>query len=168
MKTWLDYEERFKRLSPRLEHSRIDAQTGAAGEHWRVVGLTNDKEALHEFDTLCTIAGRKATDVLKGNGSYSEILDHEDPKIRWYRLLKIHSTSYDHGLSGYQTEDDGSKGWIHAGTISNIGEGSANLCLWLEAHCPITQSWYKTLYEDYGKEIIVGIILIIISAIFAV
>ena len=49
-----------------------------------------------------------------------------------------------------------------------VESARAALCLWLEAHFPITQSWYKTLYEDYGKEIIIGIILIVISAIFAV
>ncbi len=156
------------KLAQRLQHSRIDDQTGAAGEHWRIAGLTNDDEAHHEFDTLCIIVGRKITDVLKESDSFSEVLNHKDPKIRWYRLLKNHSTSYDRGVSGYQTEDDGSKGWVHTGTISNLGEGSANLCLWLEAHYPITQPWYKTLYEDYGKEIVVGAILIIISAIFAV
>ncbi|MBQ0799419.1 MAG: hypothetical protein KBT63_09035 [Porticoccaceae bacterium] len=168
LETWLDYEERFKELASRLQHSRIDDQTGAAGEFWGVSGLTNDKEALHEFDTLCTIVGRKITDVLTESDSFSEILNHKDPKIRWYRLLKNHSTSYYRSVPGYQTEDDGSKGWIYAGTISNIGKGSANLCLWLEAHFPITQPWYRTLYGDYGKEIVIGVILIIISAIFAV
>ena len=166
LKTWLDYEERFRNLAPRLQHSRIDDQTGAAGEHWRIAGLTNDKEALHEFDTLCTIAGRKATEALKENSSFSDSLDHKDPRIRWYRLLKTHSTSYERGPSGYETNEDGSKQWSHVGTISNIGEGSANLCFWLEAHFPITQPWYKTLYEDYGKGIIVGVILIVVSSIF--
>jgi hypothetical protein len=111
--------------------------------------------------------GRKATETLVGSNDYSEILDHKDPKVRWFRLLKKHSTSYQRGNSGYQTGNNEDKEWIHTGTISNIGYGSANLCLWLEAHFPITQPWYKTLYEDYGKEIIIGIILIIISAIFA-
>lgn len=166
MKTWLDYEERFKKLAPSLQHSRIDDQTGAAGEYWRIAGFSGNEEVIHEFETLSAIVGRAASEVLKGNNQYSEIMEHKDPKIRWYRLLKNHSKSYSAGLSGYQTEEDGSKGWIHAGTISNIGNGSANLCLWMEAHFPITKPWYLRLYDDYGREIIIGIILIIISAIF--
>lgn len=167
MKTWLDYEERFKEIAPKLQDSHIDEQTGAAGEHWRVAGLTNNREALHEFETLCTIVGKKATEVLKEDISFAKILEHPEPKIRWYRLLKTHSTSYEPGTPGYQIEEDGSKGRLHHGTISNIGKGSANLCLWLEAHFPITQPWYVTLYEDFGKEIIIGVILILITAVIA-
>jgi hypothetical protein len=85
--------------------------------------MTSDKEALHEFDTLCTIVGRKASGVLDKASSYSEILDHKDPKIRWYRLLKHHSASYLPGTSGYETGEDGRKDWLHTGTISTVGEG---------------------------------------------
>lgn len=165
MKNWLDFEKRFKELAPDLKNSRIDDQTGAAGEYWRVAGISANRESIQEFETLCMITGRELTNALKDKEQYSKIIDHEDPKIRWYRLLKMHSQSYHRDISGYQTEEDGSKGWIHGGSISNIGNGSANLCLWLEAKHPITMPWHERLYEDYGREIVIGIILIIISAI---
>ena len=167
MDTWINFESRFKELAPRLQSSRIDDQTGAVGEYWRLSGVNNDREAEQEFQTLCSIAGNHITEVLGGIEAYSIILDNEDPKIRWYRLLKEKSPSYSRGPSGYQIEDDGSKGWIHGGTISHICEGSANLALWLHANHPITQHWAKTFYQDYGKEIIVGAVLIIISSIVA-
>ncbi len=168
MDNWLNFESRFKELAPRVQYSRIDDQTGAAGEYWRIAGGNNDQEAELEFETLCSLAGNHITEVLGGIEAYDAMLNHEDPKIRWYRLLKQKTTSYSRSSSGYQIEDDGSKGWIHGGTISRIGEGSANLALWLHANHPIKQYWVKTLYQDYGKEIVVGVVLIIASAVFAV
>lgn len=162
MDTWINFESRFKELAPRLQYLRIDDQTGAAGEYWRLSGVNNDREAEQEFQTLCSIAGNHITEVLGGIEAYSIILDNEDPKIRWYRLLKEKSPSYSRDPSDYQIEDDGSKGWIGGGSISRIGEGSANLALWLHANHPITQHWAKTLYQDYGKQIIVSVVVIII------
>ena len=36
--TWDELAARFSQLEPALQFSRIDGQTGAAGEHWRIAG----------------------------------------------------------------------------------------------------------------------------------
>ena len=77
MDTWINFESRFKELAPRLQSSRIDDQTGAVGEYWRLSGVNNDREAEQEFQTLCSIAGNHITEVLGGIEAYSIILDNE-------------------------------------------------------------------------------------------
>ena len=37
MKTWLEFEERFRVIAAPLQYLRIDFQWGAAGEYWRLI-----------------------------------------------------------------------------------------------------------------------------------
>lgn len=163
MKTWLDFESRFRELSPALQQARIDNQTGAVGEYWRIAGISPNKEAVRQFELLCNLSGQQITEL---HACSAEILNHEDPKIRWYRLLKNTSASYERGISGYQSDEEGnSLEWIHGGTISNICESSANLCLQLHSTHPIKQKWHEIVYQDYGKQIVIGIILLLIGGV---
>lgn len=165
LKNWQDYEKRFKELAGRLGHSRIEFSNHKGKEHWKVVGLTNDQEALDEFKIMCASAGKKASDVLSDGEGYSEILNHGDPKIRWYRLLKESSVSKKPGIPAYTKDKDGNKNWIGHGVIENIGHGSANLCLWLHENAPIERPWYQTLYEHHAMGIVAAIIATIIGAV---
>ncbi len=67
MKTWLDFESRFRELSPSLQRARIDEQTGAAGEIQSIVilpfeNITGDEQydnlvaGMHSL--LCSDIGR--------------------------------------------------------------------------------------------------------------
>lgn len=163
----MEFEARFKDLAPKLEFSRIDDQTGAAGEYWRIAGANQNREAIQEFEILCELAGQHLTKVVFGLEEFEQFISHSDPKIRWYRFLKNKSANYVYGPTGYQIEEDGSRGGIYGGTIHKIANGSANLSLWLEAKYPIKQHWATTVYQDYGKELVIGVILIAISAILA-
>jgi len=163
----MEFEARFKDLVPKLEFSRIDDQTGAAGEYWRIAGANQNEEAVQEFEILCKLAGQHLTKVVFGMEEFEKFISHSDPKIRWYRLLKNKSVNYIYTLTCYQTEEDGSKSGIHGGSIHKIANGSANLSLWLEANYPIKQHWTTRIYHDYGKELIVGIVLSVIAAILA-
>ncbi len=161
MNTWLEFEARFRELSPLMQSARIDDQTGSAGEHWRIAGITLNNETVKQYELLCNLAGQQITDLNIGS---NELLNHTDPKVRWYRLLKSSTASYQNGLAGYQTDDDGNNlGWLYTGTINNICEGSANLCLQLHTTNPIKPKLRETLYQDYGKQIIIGIILLFIG-----
>jgi len=162
MKSWLDLEERFRNLALSLRYVRIDEQTGAAGEHWRIAGSAAN-ESIRQFELLCNLAGQQITELKVCS---EEILNHPDPKIRWYRLLKEVSPSYKTGISGYQTNDEGENlGWIHTGSISDIGEASANMCLQLHQTHPIKPKWYEILYRDYAIQIIIGLILLVAGAV---
>jgi hypothetical protein len=161
MKTWLDFESRFRGLSSVLQHARIDDQSGSAGEYWRIAGITSNSEAIRQFELLCNISGQQITEL---QACSDEILNHEDPKIRWYRLLKNTSAIYERDNPAYKCDDEGNNlGWLYGGTISNICESSANLCLQLHSSHPIKLKWHEVLYQDYGKQVIIGIILLIIG-----
>ncbi|WP_257969817.1 hypothetical protein [Vibrio parahaemolyticus] len=55
MNSWLDFEHRFRTLAPVLQYHRLDDQTGAAGEWWRVAG--QPCKSVEEFELLCELAG---------------------------------------------------------------------------------------------------------------
>jgi hypothetical protein len=57
MKSWLELEQRFKTLAASLQHFRLDAQWGAAGEYWRLAG-GGTTPASHEYEILSAMAGR--------------------------------------------------------------------------------------------------------------
>ena len=162
MNSWLDFEERFRNLASLLSHVRIDEQTGVAGEYWRLAGTAHN-EVVKQFEILCDQAGQQITKLA---ACPEEILNHPDPKIRWYRFLKMVSPSYKTGISGWQTNNEGEiLGWICTGSISDIGVASANLCLHLHQTHPIKPKWHETLYRDYAKEIIIGFILLLAGAV---
>ena len=139
MNSWLDYEARFRLLSTRLSDARLDVQTGVAGEHWRIAGGF-DREAIKEFDILCQLAGRELTKVWQDEPKFKEILENDDPKIRWYRALKEAKGAYEPGPIARQLDEEGNtNGWILAGSVKHLGDVAANLCLSLHVANPIKQ-----------------------------
>jgi hypothetical protein len=164
MNNWLELEARFRALALRMRHTRLDDQTGAAGEHWRLAAGF-DQASDGEFEVLSELAGSLLSVALKSQTNATEILSHQDPKVRWYRAMKLLSGAHEPGLVAFQTNDAGENlGNIYGGTIHNLPEVAANLCLHLHSRHPITVSWYQRIYEQYGKEIIVGVILILVTA----
>lgn len=164
MKNWIELEPRFRGLVPRLKHTRLDDQTGAAGEHWRLAG-GYDREAERQFETLSVLAGRLLAKAIVGRSDIKSILEGSDPRIHWYRALKAYSGSHETGFPAYQANDAGENlGWIYSGSILNIGEVAANVCLYLQAHHPIRAKWYERIYDDYGKQIIVGLVVALATA----
>jgi hypothetical protein len=164
MKNWIELESRFRSLAPGLQHARLDDQTGAAGEYWRLAGGF-DHQAVRQFETLSLLAGTLLVEALAGQPDAKPILEGTDPKIRWYRALKAYSESHEIGPSGYQKNDAGENlGWIHSGSIQNIGEVAANVSLYLQARHPIRARWYKQIYDDYGKKIVIGLVLALAAA----
>ncbi|ELR8704625.1 hypothetical protein V4T45_004233 [Vibrio vulnificus] len=169
MNSWLDFEHRFRTLAPVLQYHRLDDQTGAAGEWWRVAG--QPCKSVEEFELLCELAGEQLIELLKLESEYGNIISGDRPQWAWYRMLKKHTSSYEIGTSGYEIDENGSKNWIHTGTLYHIGESSANLALWLNIKYPIPLKvkdvWYKRLYRDYGKEVLIGLIVAILGSFFA-
>jgi hypothetical protein len=71
-------------------------------------------------------------------------------------------------LPATELDSDGNPiGQIYTGTVSNFVAVSANLCLSLEAEYPIRDDrpFWHILYDDYGKQIVIGTILAVIAAI---
>ena len=162
MESWLEFEKRFRELAPKLTHARIDDQSGDAGESWRIAGTATNNETIKEFELLCAVAGGK----LENLKFPEEILNHKDPKVRWYRLMKSNSANYQHGHVGEMSTSSGEHlGFVYGGTIQEIGVCAANLCLALHPSHPLKTKWYKTIYKDYGPQIIGGVILLLIGGV---
>ena len=56
-----------------MQHTRLDDQTGAAGEYWRLTAGF-DREAEKQFETLSELAGALLTEALKGKPDADRIL----------------------------------------------------------------------------------------------
>ena len=166
MNSWLELEQRFRALAPALRHYRIDAQWGAAGDYWRIAGSASNP-ATTEYEILSTLAGQMLQRVLSQKvESEKALISIEDPKIRWYTALKLLSPSFGNNLYAEQVKEDGSSGgFIFTGTISSIGEASANLCLAFHASHPIVErtSRWRWLHDNYIKAIIIGCILALVG-----
>lgn len=139
MKSWLEFEDRFRRISFQLQYLRIDFQWGDAGEYWRLCGMPSG--ALdRQFEALAELAGLALLENAKIHADLLPMVAKEkEAKHVWYRALKELTHDFKFGFYGTQHEEDGSyAGTIYTGSISNIGEASANLCLSLHAKCPLS------------------------------
>lgn len=171
MRTWLEIEERFKAL-PEMAYLRLDIQWGSAGEHFSITGMQRTP-AVKQFELLCGVAGRILEKALDDNAEPGiSLLAEEHPKIRWYRALKDLSGDFQTELPGMEIDEDGKTvGYIHVGTLYHVVAASANLCLMLHANFPVRDSRtiWERVYDDYGREIVIGIIVAVgASAIAAV
>ncbi len=169
MDSWLEIEQRFRLLAQELKHHRLDVQWGAAGEYWRIAGFGGQTPATEQFQILSSLAGQLLGRVLKGENKVEQLLlATADTKLRWYHALKALSSSFGDQSYGEQLNEDGSSaGFIFTGTISQIAEASANLCLAFHASYPIVErkSKWQWLHENYIRAIIIGIVVTIAGAI---
>lgn len=130
--TWDELAARFSQLEPALQFSRIDGQTGAAGEHWRIAGAPA-RDAEERFKATVNIASaRLEQDFPDEIAKHKDIIDEQDPLIRWYKALRHIGNRYESDHYGAQINDDGSSGgFIFLGTISQPAAGSQTLYLTL-------------------------------------
>lgn len=166
MKSWLELESRFRNLAPNLRHYRLDAQWGAAGEHWRIAG-GGSNPTTQEYELLASLGGELLGKVLKKkNEADQALLQITDPKLRWYNALKNKSPMFGHnGYAEQIKEDGGSAGFIFTGTVDNFAEASANLCLSFQTSHPIVErkSVWQWIHENYIKSVVIAIITAIVG-----
>ena len=94
------------------------------------------------------------------------LLQIVNPKIRWYTLLK-QFVPFQNPIYGEQRHPDGSSaGFIYSATLLSLAESCANLCLALQTNHPIVErtSRWQWFHDNYGKAILIGAVLAIISA----
>jgi hypothetical protein len=128
MRSWKELGEEFRQLAPRMQGARLDFQWGAAGQYWRVCGGLWP-EAQTRFDTLAHLAGEKLTQVSLPP-EFAGIQNLPDSRIRWFEALKHLSGSFQFGVIATQRDDAGNfAGDILTGSIQNVLEAAANLCL---------------------------------------
>lgn len=157
-------------LSPLLKHSRLDAQWGAAGKYWRIAGIS-DQLAVQQFEVLASLTGQALERVFSRKvEAEGLLLDISDHRIRWYELLKQNSPTFGNLSYGEQFHEDGSSaGLIFTGSLNRFAEASANLCLSLHSSHPLIQeqseSRWKWFHDNYGKSLIIGVILTIVGAV---
>lgn len=168
MNSWLEFEVRFRELIKPLSFLRLSIQTGSSGEYWSLTGMGRSQELI-QFELLIEACCRYLEQCLDGKTPLGQfILSESDPKIRWYKTLKELSGQFKLQFPAYEKDDGGNHiGTILMGDITQVVEASANLCLKLHVEYPIQnkRNIFKSIYNDYGKEILIGIILIILSLI---
>lgn len=164
MQTWLDLEKRFRLLIPELKDTRLDEQTGDDGEYWRLAGGYTPSSR-NEFELLSTLAGNLLREIGRNKAELREIINQHDSKICWYRALKKFSDAYKHKFYAVKKDKEGNDaGIIFTGSIFNVPENSANVCLYMELHYARKTRFYKKLWNEYGKQIIVGVAIAVIGA----
>jgi len=139
MRTWKELEAAFKELIPKMPHTFLDAHWGDSGNHWNVGGMLSP-DARARFNTLSIYAGEKAL-ALPFDEEYLDVLRQDQPQIRWFRLLKDLSGSFNQHVPVFQTDDSGnSLGHIYGGRINNLPEVASTVCL----KCELLESSYPT------------------------
>ncbi|MBI1389113.1 MAG: hypothetical protein GC154_11765 [bacterium] len=167
MENWLDLETRFKRIADSLKFARLDEQTGAAGEYWRLAACPS-KEVKMEFESLSNLAGQLLNKAISNQEDSYSNLNHPDPVICWYRALKQYSGSYEFGIMSQQINESGEGGgWIYSGTIYNPGSVAANVCLYCHGKMAVQQSLWMKMHDDYIKPIVIGLILALAGTLIA-
>lgn len=134
MPTWPELESRFLELETALRDARLDRQGGTAGEYWRIAA-SFDRLASARFEALSKIAGRKLLQESGGEcGLPDDLKDSPDDHARWYRAMVSRTGFYEHGLVGYQSDEQGNyAGAIFTGHVGNPAGVSAAYCLELSA-----------------------------------
>ncbi len=133
--TWIELEGRFRELETSFQFARIDGQTGAAGEHWRIAAVSPRDETAIRFQRLAEIAGRKlASNFDEFLNDYPLVKEEQDPIRRWYKALRYIANRWYSGFYARQTDDSGnSAGFIFMGSIRQPAAASATLCLRLSS-----------------------------------
>jgi hypothetical protein len=129
--SWHELERRFQELEPLLQYTRIDGQTGAAGEHWRMAGSAG-RDAEDRFEAVARMASEKLFLEMENEvDQYNDLASESDPLIRWYKALQYIGRRYE--TSGHivrEMNEDGSPGgFIYTGSINGPAAASATLCL---------------------------------------
>ena len=169
MLSWKELEEEFFKLKDALQSSRIDAQWGDSGEYWRIAGGMH-KTVIQRFKQLACIAGEKLLEVDQVK-NYKEIINENDPEIRWYKGIKnLFDNSFNFKFCGTMRDDKNNNdaGHIYAGSIYNIAEYSANLCLKMmpkEKDNKKNVSMFNKIWDKYAVGIIVGIVGTVLAGI---
>jgi hypothetical protein len=171
MQSWLDLESRFKELREPLRHVRLDIQWGCEGEYFRLAGGSSSP-ITRQFETLAGVAGRFMERSLQKDTELGmALLAEPNPNIRWYRALKELSGEFQPDFPGEVRDEAGNfMGHIFCGHLHAVAEASANLCLRMYAEFPLREdrSFWRRLYDDYGKEIVIGTFIAITTAIVSI
>jgi hypothetical protein len=109
---------------------------------------------------LICIAAKLLEQSLPAN---SEILREKELEKRWYKLLESRGFSKMGFISEQKHQNGSSAGFISLYSINNIVEVSAITCLALQGDYPLKKKWFEILYDDFGKQIIIGIVIALVT-----
>jgi hypothetical protein len=138
MKSWLELEDRFRRITAPLQYLRLDFQWGATGEYWRLCGMSSNT-LVRQFDALVELSGLTLLECAKTHVELLPLVAKEkEARHSWYIALKELTNEFKPEGYGIQGNEDGSDaGTFYWGSISNVVDVSANLCLLLHARYPL-------------------------------
>lgn len=141
MRSWLDFERRFREISEPLRGLRLDFQWGAAGEHWRLAGMGREPK-VRQFEGCAILAGQLLERCFDDSTHIGRLILSETIYTeRWYRAIKELSGEFDQNLFAIQQDKDGNNaGYIYSGSIQNVVEVAANVCLHLQASYPLEET----------------------------
>ena len=147
-----------------MKFYRLDYQWGSAGEHWYLKGGVSNADT-SQFETLATIAGDLLM-RLPPSAVAPEALAEPKAKYRWYLAVWHHMTYKIPEHMGFETRDGKDVGRIFSGTIDEPVQLSATLCLQFSTVVVAPQvGFWRTLWDNYGREIIVGVVVTVIGGV---
>ncbi len=179
MPTWKELETDFRELQAALQYSRLDAQWGSSGEHWRLAG-GHDPNARRQFEALSYIAGEKLNEALQSSSakSHEDVLTESNPTWRWYKGIWKIGQNFEHAFTARELdENDEVVGHIFTGSIKRPAEASSVFCLELAARFPEQEGGHSqeivppehqtslsSFWEQYGKPILIGVLIAVLSS----
>jgi hypothetical protein len=128
MPTWYELDQQFQALSESLRHHNLQFQWGAAGTHYHLSGGPASPAAAR-FEALAQLAGAKLQELPPGV-LHEAVLVNRPPIERWYEAIRYHSSEFEYGVFGQQTDSAGNDlGGIYTGSVHQPGNASSVLAL---------------------------------------
>jgi hypothetical protein len=170
MKSWIEFEQRFRELAAELPYIRLDHQWGAAGEYWRLAG-SPENASTQRFELLCSHAGEAIFKALKKPASNIEhmLCKERNHLYRWYRALEEWSGGFKIVNYGIQTDENGEPaGTIFIGEIEDPVLRSANLCFKLHAEYPIPEKTVWRYIWDNRAKVLLALLIAGLGGLLAI
>lgn len=131
MNTWKELERAFREIPNPYDGLRADwSHQDDIPNHWILAGWYN-RDTLDHFEALARSAGRKVLhSKVALTECLNEVLEEQDDLTRWLTVIKQMTNRYkDYRVGGLYDENNQFVGNIRMGTIDNVIEASALLCM---------------------------------------
>ena len=175
MESWTAVQDAFKALAPGVKGVHLVRDCpGDGSEQWHLSDAHlpgGKKQAAEEFALLCARAGKLLPAVIPQDDDLATLLVDTDPAVAWYRLMRARGVGIKPGLAGWlESLETGRRDCVSSETMGDLGEGAANLALWLDIYYPIElprRAWYALTANWVGQHVmkmVVGVVIVVIAA----
>ena len=173
MSKWRELEKDFRELSKHLQFMRADVTWDGSGrEKWTLAAATGQNYE-KRFLALAKRGSNYITSIHHlDRDVLSKLIAEPDSVIRWYKAIAKLGNNFDYRFTATERVQN-VEHYIHLGSIHNIVDASALLCLELdteekeilpsETKGTRTKNSFLQLCKQYAHEIIIGIAVAVIG-----